>query len=239
MYVVACFFEPEGDRIYNSAVLFGRDGKIVGRYHKVNLPGAETWQCTAGDSFPVFETDLGKVGILICYDEFWAEAATALALGGARIICHPTAAEIPDYKARCRAMDNQVYYISCTKRHSLIVQPNSDVLADAGGEDRAVITADVDVSSGSLPPEGYWDQIYSGIRDHRERHLKLRRPEVYRILVDPHPPALDDYPAGGVANTPETKQEAYQKQKEEYLRTHRGEPSRFNWRWWIGSDKEG
>ncbi|MFB3883470.1 MAG: carbon-nitrogen hydrolase family protein [Armatimonadota bacterium] len=238
MYVVACFFELEGDRIYNSAVLFGRDGEIVGRYHKVHLPGAETWQCTPGDSFPVFQTDLGKVGMLICYDQMWPESAAALALAGARIICHPSAASLPDYQMRTRSMDYQLYYLSGTRDGSRITQPNGDVLADAGDAAKTFITADVDVSQGTVGPEGYWDAIYSGIRDHRERHLKMRRPDLYGILVDPHPPALDDYPPGGLANTPETMHQAYLKQKDEYLRRRRGEPPHYTWQWWAGSPEQ-
>jgi hypothetical protein len=56
--------------------------------------------------------------------------------------------------------------------------------------------------------------------------------------VDPRPPALDDYPVGGLANTPETMQQAYRKQKEDYLRIRRGEPSRYSWQWLVGNPEE-
>jgi len=231
MHIVACFYEPAGDAIYNSAVLFGRDGRVMGRYHKVNLPIYETWVVKNGDSFPVFETDIGVVGMLICYDEVWPEASACLAMNGAQIICHPSAASLPDWKMKTRAMDEQVFYIASTGIGSRIVAPNAKVLADAGEEDEAVVTADVDVASATLSPENYWEYVYSGIRDHRERHLRLRQAAAYRILSDPGPPALRQLPAGGLANTPEAIREVYQKQKADYLRGLRGEKQLYTWKW--------
>jgi hypothetical protein len=66
----------------------------------------------------------------------------------------------------------------------------------------------------------------------------MRRPDLYGILVDPRPPALDDYPAGGLANTPETMRKAYEQQKEDYLRVRSGEESRFTWQWLRGNPEE-
>lgn len=231
MYLVACFYEQEQEAIYNSAVLFGRDGKVVGRYHKVNLPLYETWLVTNGDSFPVFDTDLGPVGMLICYDEAWPETAASLAMNGAQIICHPSAASIADYRMRTRAMDEQVFYISSTARGSRIVAPNAKVLADAGEQEEVVVTADVVLEGATLAPEDYWEYLYTGIRDHRERHLKLRQAAAYHVLSHPRPPALRALPEGGLANTPEAIREVYEKQKADYQRGLRGEPQRYHWRW--------
>jgi len=239
MHVVACFYEAQDDAIYNSAVLFGRDGAILGRYHKVNLPIYETWLVTNGDSFPVFDTDLGPVGLLICYDEMWPEAASCLALNGAKIICHPSAAVIEEHTARTRSMDNQVFYVSSTPARSIITAPNAQVLALAGDEPEAVLTADADVATATLSPENFWEYVYSGLRDHRERHLKLRQAAAYRVLSDPNPPALRAYPDGGLANTPERIREVYEKQKADYQRSLRGEKSQYEWKWsdWSGGSK--
>ncbi len=231
MNIVACFNEPEDDRIFNSAVLFGRDGKVIGAYHKVHLPVYESWLVTPGDAFPAFETDIGMIGMVICYDDMWCESSAACALNGARIICHPTAYSPPRYRVRTRAMDQQVFYITSTARGSRICAPNSSVLADCGDTPDNVVLAEADIQGGSLAPENYWEYLYSGIRDHRERHLKLRRPEAYGLIVDRNPPALKAYHPGGVANTPEAIREAYEKQKEEYLRELRGEPPSYTWDW--------
>ena len=230
MHVAASFYEAEGERIYNSSVLFGRDGEVIGRYHKVHLPVYETWLVSPGDNFPAFETDIGVVGMIICYDDMWPESTIACALNGARIICHSSAASPAEYRVRTRAMDAQVFYITSTHFGSRIAAPNSAVLADAGEGDK-VVTADVDVENASLAPENYWEYLYSGIRDHRERHLKLRRPEVYGVLLSGSPPALGAYPEGGVANTPEAIRVVYEKQKAEYRRGLRGEPAHYQWKW--------
>ena len=191
----------------------------------------ETWQVTAGDAFPAFETDIGMVGMLVCYDQMWPESVAACALNGARIICHPSAATLATYQMRARAMDYQIFYVSGTGHGSRIVAPNAKLLADAGDENDAFITADVDIGTASLAPEGFWETLYSGIRDHRERHLKLRRPDAYGVLLDPNPWALRAFPPDGLANTPEKIREVYEKQVAEYRRNRAGEPGRHHWRW--------
>lgn len=233
MHIVACFYEPVGDEFYNSAVLFGREGQVIGRYHKVNLPIYETWQVKNGDSFPVFETDIGLVGMLICYDEVWPEASACLAMNGAQIICHPSAASLPDWKMKTRAMDEQVFYISSTGVGSRIVAPNAKVLADCGEQDEAAVTAEADLATATLSPENYWEAIYTGLRDHRERHLKLRQAGAYQVLSAPDPPAVRQF-APGIANTPEAIREVYEKQKADYLRGLRGEKQLYTWKWSHG-----
>lgn len=231
LHVVASFYEAEGDHIWNSSVLFGREGEVIGRYHKVHLPRYEAWQVTPGDSFPAFETDIGVVGMIICYDDMWPESTIACALNGARIICHSSAASPAEYRVRARAMDAQIFYITATHSGSRICAPNATILADAGDSGDAVVTADVDIASASLAPENYWEYLYSGIRDHRERHLKLRRPNAYRVLSHPDPPALRAYPPGGLPDTPEAIRAVYEKQKAEYRRGLRGEKPRYQWQW--------
>ena len=230
MHVVGCFFEPDGDVIRNTSALFGRDGGEIGRYHKVHLPVYETWLVSAGDGFPVYETDIGVVAMLICYDDMWSESSASCALKGARIICHSTAYSPPDYRVRTRAMDAQVFYLTSTREGSRICAPDATVLADCGeGAGTAVVEADIE--GGSLAPENFWEYLYSGIRDHRERHLKLRRPDAYRVLLEEEPPALRAYPPGGLRTSKEAVSEVYEKQKEDYQRGLRGERQLYTWEW--------
>ncbi|HJS07168.1 MAG TPA: carbon-nitrogen hydrolase family protein, partial [Pirellulales bacterium] len=86
MYLVVCNDTLAADgKTHNTSFLIGRDGKLVGRYQKVNLPLVEMSN-TRGREFPVFDTpDLGGVGMLICYDMVFPEAARCLALGGADV----------------------------------------------------------------------------------------------------------------------------------------------------------
>jgi hypothetical protein len=82
-------FELESSKLYNTAVLVGRNGDYIGKYRKVNLPPEES-VLTPGDSFPVFDTDFGKIGILICWDGWFTEPSKTLVDNGAEMIFIPT-----------------------------------------------------------------------------------------------------------------------------------------------------
>jgi len=84
MYVSASYYEQDGDVVYNSAPLFDRKGKLVGKYSKNQLYDPEEDQgATPGIGLPVFDTDFGKVGIIICYDSWFPEPTRLLAYKGA------------------------------------------------------------------------------------------------------------------------------------------------------------
>ena len=231
MLVVACYFALDGDAIYNVADLFGRDGTRIGRYRKVHLPEYELWQVRAGDAFPAFETDIGWIGMLICYDQMWPESAACCAMNGAQIICQPSAASLTDYHMRTRAMDNQVHHVSSTYANSMIVTPRADIVANAKDQDPALVWADVDIRGATLGDEYYYETLYSGIRDHKERHLKFRRPDAYQVLTEQRPPLTRQYPEGHVANTPDAIAEVYRKHKEAQEMSLRGEHVPYHWRW--------
>jgi len=169
--------------------------------------------------------------MLICYDQMWPEAASCCAMNGAQVICHPSAASLKDYHMRTRAMDNQVHYISSTWGNSMIASPRADILANAEDKDPAIVWADVDVKAATMGDELFWEYLYSGIQDHKERHLKFRRSETYRILTEKRPPLANQYPEGGVANTPEAIDEVYRKHKDAQLKGARGEQVPYHWRW--------
>ena len=231
LYIVVCYYAAEKDAIVNVADLFGPDGEIAGRYRKVHLPQYEKWLVSAGGTFPAFETDLGWIGLLICYDQMWPEATSCCAMNGAQLICQPTAASPAEYRMRTRAMDNQVHCLSSTSVHSMIVSPRGEVMADAGDSERAVAWADVDLNGSTVADAHYWEYLYSGIRDHKERHLKLRRPDAYRVLSDPCPPLAAQYPEGGLAESEEDRQRVYEEHKAMQKRALRGEPIPYHWRW--------
>lgn len=231
MHIVACYYEQTSGDICNYAVLFGRDGEVIGKYAKVHLPLYETWLVKAGDSFPVFDTDIGKIGMTICYDQMWPESVTACALNGAEIVCLPSAATPAEFRSRTRALDNQVFFVTSTPGGSVIAAPNGDLLASTGTGPRALTYADVDVKGATLANECFYEYLYSGIRDHKERHLKLRRPEAYAPISSAHPPLLESYPEGGLANTPEAIQRVYEIQRQQVQKRLRGEKDDYDWRW--------
>ena len=114
LYIVAGLLERDKHLIYNVAVLIGPDGEIVGKYRKVTLPRSEIeGGITPGEDYPVFETRLGKVGMMVCYDGFFPEVARELGNRGAEIIAWPVWGCNP-LLAAARAAENHIYLISST-----------------------------------------------------------------------------------------------------------------------------
>jgi len=114
LYIVAGLMEREGHLIYNTAVLIGPDGSLVGKYRKVCLPREEIEGGVApGHDYPVFQTRFGKVAMMICWDVHFPEVARRLSNRGAEIIALPIWGGNP-LLARARAVENQVYLITST-----------------------------------------------------------------------------------------------------------------------------
>ena len=90
------FFEKDNNAYFNSIAVINSDGKILGKYRKSHIPdGAgylEKYYFNPGDTgFKVWETNFGKIGIGICWDQWFPEAARIMALKGADILFYPTA----------------------------------------------------------------------------------------------------------------------------------------------------
>ena len=114
LYIVAGLVERDGNTIYNVAALVGPEGNFVGKYRKVCLPRGEiTEGLTPGHEYPVFDTPLGKIGMMVCYDGFFPEVARQLTNHGAEIIAWPVWGCNP-LLARARACENHVYVVSST-----------------------------------------------------------------------------------------------------------------------------
>ena len=90
------FYEKDGTRLFNSVAMVDADGKILGVYRKTHIPDDHYYQekfyFTPGNTgFKVFDTQYGKVGVGICWDQWFPETARSLALAGADLILYPTA----------------------------------------------------------------------------------------------------------------------------------------------------
>jgi predicted amidohydrolase len=198
MYLVACSDALESDgHVYNTSFLLGRDGKEIGRYHKVNLPLAEQSHAR-GSSFPVFSTpDLGSVGMLICYDMVFPEATRCLALEGAEVVFHPTLGgaafgddDISLAAFRTRAADNFLYLVIAMRGGgSMIISPQGKVIATARGGD-ALAIADIDPFGGREGGDAFNTQP-----DMRGRLFRERVPDAYSILTKANPPVLAKVPS--------------------------------------------
>ncbi len=114
LYLVAGLVERDRHLVYNTGVLIGPDGALVGKYRKVSLPRTEIEAgVTPGSEYPVFDTALGRIGIMICYDGFFPEPARQLSIRGAEIIAFPVAGCNP-LLAAARACENHVFLVSST-----------------------------------------------------------------------------------------------------------------------------
>jgi predicted amidohydrolase len=126
LHIVLSLYERDRHLVFNTAVLIGPDGELIGKYRKVCLPHAEVENGVApGTDYPVFETSFGKVGLMVCYDGFFPEVARELANRGAEVIAWPVWGCNPRL-ATARACENHVYLVSST-----FMQPNDGWMISA------------------------------------------------------------------------------------------------------------
>ena len=196
IYIAACYYIREGADNYNVTSIFSPAGQICGQYRKTHIPPNEMWQLTDGDALNVIDLDFGKIGVLICYDMMFPEAASVLAVSGAEIILHPTAGygwydSIGEATLRTRANDNSVYMLTA-KNHvyngagkSSIIDPWGQVLADAGFYKNVIVSKEIDLDIPKTQPEWFYQTQMSGIAEIKQRTPYERRPELYSCLPDP------------------------------------------------------
>jgi predicted amidohydrolase len=170
MVVTAGYCEQGDDRLYNSAVCVTGDG-VLGNHRKVHQPLSEDSTYGAGDGFAAFDTPVGRLGMMICYDKAFPESARALALDGAQIgVCisaWPGSRTNPganlaedrwkrrfDLFDRARALENQIVWVSANQSgvfgdlkfvaSAKIVDPGGEIIADTGVAE-GIAMAELDV----------------------------------------------------------------------------------------------
>ena len=192
-----CELADDGETRYNAAAVL--DGnRIYGNYRKVHQPLGEGMSYSAGSEYGVFDTPVGRIGLQICYDKAFPEAARTMALNGAEIIASlsawpaartATAENLQDdrwtYRFNlfdmARALDNQVFWVAANQAgtfgslryvaNAKIVDPGGNVLATTL-LDSGMAVADVDI-----------DATFKTMRGGMF-HLRDRRPDVYGALVE-------------------------------------------------------
>ncbi len=137
----------ENGYLRNAGILIGRNGEIVGKYHKCHLTLSEYEKgLVRGDEISVFDTDFGKVGFAICWDLFFPEHVRALRKKGAEVIINPTAG-FSESRTCERAQENGVYIVTSavdSREMTRITSPLGEVLATA--EEKQYAIAEVDLN---------------------------------------------------------------------------------------------
>ena len=195
-YAVFGTLEADGNDVFNAAVLVGPEG-VLGVYRKVHLPylGVDMFTTPGNRPFAVHDAGDLRVGMNICYDASFPEAARSLALLGADLIVLPT--NWPpgsECTAACcinaRALENGVFYIAVnrvgTERgfrfigQSRICGPTGDTLTTAHGVGEEILYADIDLARAR-------NKHYVRVPGkHEIDRFADRRPEMYTLLTKPH-----------------------------------------------------
>ncbi|MEZ5398126.1 MAG: carbon-nitrogen hydrolase family protein [Bryobacteraceae bacterium] len=145
-WVVAGIYEREEQAMYNTAVLIDRKGNVAGRYRKVYLPREEIeGGLTPGSDYPVFATDFGKVGVMICWDLQYADPARHLALRGAELLLVPIWGG-NETLGKARAIENRVFIATSGYDYpTYVMDPDGEILALAR-ENGSTATATIDLA---------------------------------------------------------------------------------------------
>jgi predicted amidohydrolase len=195
-FVVFGMLEAVDTLLFNAAVLVGPRG-VVGSYRKIHLPylGIDKY-CTHGDRpFTVHAADDLKIGMNICYDASFPEAARTLTLQGADLVALPTnwppgADCVAETTIRCRALENGIYFIAVNRigsergfrfiGQSQICDPGGRQLHLASEDREEIFYADIDVAFARRK------HVIRVPGEHEIHRLADRRPEMYHALITPH-----------------------------------------------------
>ncbi|MCB9770541.1 MAG: hypothetical protein H6752_20270 [Candidatus Omnitrophica bacterium] len=169
MYICFGFTSLEHGCIYNTAALWDRDGKLVGVYHKTHLQTHDL-QYSFGEALPVWDTEFGPVGTMICADRRWPETARTLRVKGAKLILNPTYGMCHlenEWWMRTRGYENQCYIAFTHPKVGFVVGPKGEIVGKGEGEEPALNVVEIDLSKAK-----------------DDNHIRDRRPELYEAITD-------------------------------------------------------
>ena len=164
--ILPLFEKDPNEGYFNSAVVIDADGEILGKYRKIHVPQIPLWEEKAyfqpgNRGFPVFPTRYARVGIQICWDNFFPEGSRILALKGAQIIFAPTAAAFDSHakweKVICANAATSEVFIFRVNRvgkepkqnfygKSFCVNPEGELVDQPSGAQEGVVMAEIDLS---------------------------------------------------------------------------------------------
>ncbi|MEK7409213.1 MAG: carbon-nitrogen hydrolase family protein [Acidobacteriota bacterium] len=169
-WILFGYTERRQDKFYNAAVLVDREGRHAGRYYKTHLQEHDL-RFAPGEDLPVFETPWGKVGVLICADRRWPEAARVLRLRGARLTLIPSYGMWHldnEWWMRTRAYENENFLAFAHPNVAFVADPKGAIVARLQSNVPGILVCDLDLSQVT-----------------ESRHLRDRRPELYKDIAGP------------------------------------------------------
>ena len=199
--VVGCWEVFQDESFANTALLFDRAGKIVGKYNKVHaavdqfegqppwskppqgkdaewfLRNDPEWKMKRGQDFPVFDLDFGRIGILTCYDGWFPETFRILSLKGAEILVwiNGRRGTVEDFIVKSAVFQNEVAMVTTNQAYgsgTMIGQWPAQVLTACSEPKESYITATINL-----------DQVRKARQN--SRNLQQRRPDIYGEIVRP------------------------------------------------------
>ncbi len=204
IYLVIGVVERDGGTLYCSVLFFAPNGSFLGKHRKIMPTGSErlVWGFGDGSTLPVFETPLGKLGAVICWENYLPLMRAAMYAKGIEIYCAPTADCRDSWTASMRhiAVEGRCFVLSCnqfnrrrdfpsdydsvygkdpeavvTRGGSCIVDPFGNFLAGPNMEDEVILTAEIDCG-----------QIIRGKYD-LDVVGHYARPDIFQLQVDERP----------------------------------------------------
>ena len=173
----------EDGHCHNTVFVVDREGRLAGRYRKCHLTSGEYQQgLVPGDGFPIFDLDFGKVGTLICWDNWFSESIKLVKRNGAELLLFPLAGCAPDHVEKCfpaRAIDSGLPILVAMRQGHLpngIIDRDGTWLAQTM-EDNGFAVADVDLAERKRT---YWLSVGPGDGDPYELYYDESRPEIYQ-----------------------------------------------------------
>jgi nitrilase len=204
VYLVIGVVERDGGTLYCCVLFFAPDGTLLGKHRKIMPTGSErlVWGFGDGSTMPVFETPLGKLGAVICWENYLPLMRTAMYSKGIQIYCAPTADARESWVASMRhiAVEGRCFVLSCNQFNrrrdfpgdyasiygqdpdavvsrggSCIVDPFGNFLAGPNFEGEAILAAEIDLAQ---IVRGKYDLDVVG---------HYARPDIFQLQVDERP----------------------------------------------------
>ena len=194
-------WDPNREKIFNSGVMVDRSGAVVAHYHKQFLATHDqNWFDFGVNGCPVVDTDLGRMGLMICFDGRIPEIARCLALKGAEVIVDMAnffAMDQAEMWGPARAFENGVWLVAATKSgfERSIYYPGGSMIVDPQGIVRAMMPYD---AHGIIVSDVYPEQSRNKCIYSNNDKFSDRRPDAYSVLMK----SYKDTPVAAVGSQP-------------------------------------